>query len=265
MTDRDIDQRALRAYRLGRVREELVRRDYAAAILYDPINIRYATGTSNMQVWVLHNPARYVFVPADGPVVLFEFHGSVHLSDGIETVDEVRPTNSWYYFAAGPRIEEKAKSWAAEIADLVATYGRGNRRVAVDRLDPAGCWALQDLQITIHSGQEVLEQARCIKAPVELEAMKASIAVCEESMRRMHEALKPGITENELWSVLHQTNIARRRVDRDAIARFWAAHQPLVPGMRRSGHRDRGHGQLRHRPDRPVRLLCGYLARLAVR
>ena len=32
--------------------------------------------------------------------------------------------------------------------------------------------------------------------------------VCDLAIRRMREALTPGITENQLWSLLHETNIA---------------------------------------------------------
>ena len=46
-----IDQTMMRQYRLRRVRDQLAAMDYAGALLFDPINIRYATGTSNMQVW----------------------------------------------------------------------------------------------------------------------------------------------------------------------------------------------------------------------
>src|SRR3546814_20506041 len=59
------DKAALRAWRLGRLRQELKARDYAGALLYDPINIRYACDVRNMQVWCLHNAARYVFVPTE--------------------------------------------------------------------------------------------------------------------------------------------------------------------------------------------------------
>src|SRR3546814_13997513 len=60
------DKAALRAWRLGRLRQELEARDYAGALLYDPIHIRYACDVRNMQVWCLHNAARYVFVPTEG-------------------------------------------------------------------------------------------------------------------------------------------------------------------------------------------------------
>ncbi|TIX55019.1 MAG: aminopeptidase P family protein, partial [Mesorhizobium sp.] len=60
---------AMRQYRLDRIRAELKRRDYAGALLYDPINIRYATDSTNMQLWVAHNPTRHCFVATEGPVV----------------------------------------------------------------------------------------------------------------------------------------------------------------------------------------------------
>ena len=207
--DDEVDLKALRAYRLDRVRQELRRRDYAAVVLYDPINIRYATDSSNMQVWTLHNAARYAFVPTEGPVVLFDFHGCAHMSDGLDTVDEVRPAQSWYYFAAGPRGVERAGLWAAEIDDLVRRHGGGNRRLALDRVEPPGAAALEALGVTLHDGQELMEQARRIKSADEIRAMRASIEVCEAAMAAMHQALRPGITENQLWSILHQVNIAR--------------------------------------------------------
>src|SRR6266436_3126146 len=99
-----IDQKKLRARRLDRVRAELKRRDYMGCLLADPINIRYATGSRNMQVWTLHAPARWAFVP----VVLYEFMSSKHVNDGIETIDEIRPSTPFIYFLAGSRSAEKA-------------------------------------------------------------------------------------------------------------------------------------------------------------
>ena len=56
------------------------RLDLAAIVVADPINIRYATDSANMQVWCLHNPVRYAFVATEGPVILFD-SGCAHLSD----------------------------------------------------------------------------------------------------------------------------------------------------------------------------------------
>ena len=203
-----IDMRALRAYRLGRVRERLRAQDCAGCVLYDPINIRYATGSRNMAVWTLHNAVRYCFVATEGLVVIFDFHNCGHLSDGLETVDEVRPATAWYYFGAGPRLDEQAEAWAAEIADLVRAHGGGNRRLAIDNCNPEGAAALARHDIEVRSGQEVMELARSIKSSGEIACMRASIAVCEAAMAEMRERLEPGMTENQLWAILNEVNAA---------------------------------------------------------
>ncbi|MGH7212850.1 MAG: aminopeptidase P family N-terminal domain-containing protein, partial [Acetobacteraceae bacterium] len=145
-----IDMARMRGYRMGRLQAELKRLDYAGAVLYDPINIRYATGSRNMAVWTLHNPARYAFIPAEGKAVIFDFHGCAHLSDGIETIGEVRPARSWFFFASGSRVTEKAELWAREIVDLVEERCGANRRIAFDRLDPHGAKFLEAAGIEIH-------------------------------------------------------------------------------------------------------------------
>lgn len=207
--DSEVDLAALRAYRLERVRHELVRRDYAAIVLYDPINIRYATDTSNMQVFTLHNPLRYAFVPAHGPVTMFEPSECLHLARGIETVDEVRPATTWHYLGAGSRRREKAGRWAAELADLIRDCGGENRRLAIDLCEPIGAGELEALGLSLHDGQEVMEEARLIKSDEEITAISEALAACEAGMHAMREALEPGITENQLWAILHYENIAR--------------------------------------------------------
>lgn len=210
VTSRDLprpDERVLDLERLSRLRQQLKAHDCAAGVFYDPTNIRYATGTSNMQVYSLHNPCRYVFVAAEGPVVLFEFAGCEHLVAGKTVVDEIRNAVAWYHFIVGNRVREKAKAWAAEIGDLVRQHGGGNNRLAVDRLDPVGLWALEAQDIQVRDGQEVINHARKIKTSQEMIAMRAAIANCEAGMQRMAEELRPGITEQDLWSHLHQANI----------------------------------------------------------
>ncbi len=202
------DMRRLRAYRLDRVRQQLKKADVAGCLLFDPINIRYATGNRNMAVWTLHNAARYCFVATEGPVVLFDYYASRHLSEGLETIDERRSAISWFFFGGGPNYRDKCKRWAAEIADLVTAHGGGNRRLAFDHCDVTGVKALAELGVEVVEGQEPLEYAREIKSDDELACMGAAISVCEAGMARMQEALVPGITENQLWAKLHETNIA---------------------------------------------------------
>ena len=202
-----VDPVALRRERLQRLQAVLKEADVAAGLFFDPINIRYATGVSNMQVWCLHNPTRYAFVATDGAVIQFEFASCEHLADGIDMITEVRPAISWTYLMAGPDSGMRAAEWAAEIADLVTRHGGDNRRIAVDRLDGAGMRALDGVGVETVGGQEVAEQARSLKTPQELNAIRASIAGCETAFQTMRDAAAPGMTERAIWSVLHQQNI----------------------------------------------------------
>lgn len=204
----EIDHSKLRADRLARFRAELVRRDYGAALLADPINIRYATGSRNMAVWTLHAPGRYAFVPVDGPVVLFEFSTSKHVSDHLDTVDELRDAISAFYFLAGPRRAEKAELWSRDIIALTQAHAGPDLRLAVDRCEP---WLAQHLLaagIHLFDAQEPAEDARMIKTFEELQCMRLAMDVCDVAVERMRAALRPGITENQLWAVLHETNVA---------------------------------------------------------
>ncbi|MGE3365823.1 MAG: M24 family metallopeptidase [Rhizobiaceae bacterium] len=207
ITVRDLP--TMRRYRLERIRAELKRHDYAGALLYDPINIRYATDSTNMQLWVAHNPTRHCFVAADGPVVLFDYFSCEHLSDHSGGVDEVRPAVSWMYLYGGELSDRRVRRWAAGIADLVRQHGGGNTRLAVDHLDAEGVSALAHLGVSVHNGEAVMENARLIKSPDEILCMRRAIVSCEAAMAEMQAALKPGISENELWAELHRGNIAR--------------------------------------------------------
>jgi Xaa-Pro dipeptidase len=203
------DLPAMRKYRLERIRTELKRRDFAGALLYDPVNIRYATDSTNMQLWVAHNPTRHCFVAAEGPVVLFDYFSCEHLSDHSGVVDEVRPAVSWIYLYGGELSGKRVQRWAAGIADLVREHGGGNKRIAVDHLDHEGVAELARLGVSVGNGEAVMENARLIKSPDEIVCMRRAIVACEAAMAEMEAALKPGISENELWAELHRGNIAR--------------------------------------------------------
>ena len=197
----------VRAYRHGRIKQKLVEHDCAAILLYDPLNIRYATDCSDMQIWTMHNAARYALVCNSGPTICFEYSNAQHLAEGLPQVDEVRPAITWFYFSAGSRVEEMAAKWADEIADLVRQHGGGNMRLAVDKMEPLGVDLLRARGIEIVEGQALTETARMIKSPDEIEIMDWTIKVCEAGMWRMRENSVAGKTENEIWAELHYENI----------------------------------------------------------
>ncbi len=197
---------AARAYRLGRLRSELQRQDCAAALLYDPINIRYAFDSSNMQVWTAHNPLRYALVFADGPGIMFEFKGCEHLNHGLPGIDELRTATGWMFMGVGAQADTFLNRWADEIDDLMREHGGSNRRIACDKLDGPGLFALQSRGLEYVEGTEITEIARSIKSPEEIELMRWTIRVCEAGMARIYEHSVRGVTERELWAHLHFEN-----------------------------------------------------------
>lgn len=195
-----------RRYRLGRLRDQMAVHDVAGLLLYDPINIRYAFDSSNMQVWTSHNPVRYALILAGGPAILWEFKGCEHLNDGLPGIDEIRTAVSWMFMTKGDKASAATGVWADEIADLLRHHGGGNIRLAIDRLDGPGLHALRSRGVIDVEGCELTERARSIKSAEEIELMRWTIRVCEAGMARIYEHSLPGATERELWAHLHFEN-----------------------------------------------------------
>ena len=195
-----------RRYRLARIREQLLAFDCAAILLYDPVNIRYALDASNMQVWTSREATRYALIFADGPAVMFEFKGCHHLCDGLEGIDEVRYSTPWNYMCAGHLDTVRAQQWADEIASLMRSHGGGNKRLAIDKVEPLGMTALQAKGLEYVEGQHLTALARAIKSEDELTLMRWTIRVCEAAMARIYANSVPGRSEQELWAELHYEN-----------------------------------------------------------
>ena len=208
------DRSALRRYRLERVREQLRGADCDAALLYDPVNIRYATDTTNMSLWTMHNAVRFAVVNTDGPVVVFEFSDGEFLDAHSEVVDEIRPAPSYTHFLAGPRADEITHRWAAEVAGLVAEHARttgslSGCRVAVDRLDLGAARALESNGIAIAAGEPLMETARTVKSVDEIRAMRCAVHACEAAIDEMEAIFEPGVSELDLWAALWAGSVRR--------------------------------------------------------
>ena len=202
----EIDFTKLRSYRLDRVKKELEKNNLEACILFDPVNVRYALDTVNMSVYNMHNLTRYCFVPLNGPIILYEYFNCEGLSKHLNLIDEIRPAISWDYFSNGDQAGTQLKKWINEIKNLSNSFFK-NRKIAIDVVNGPAVTALNNAGIEVVDAKLVLEQARVIKSPDELKCMKAAIEVCEIGINKMREELKAGMTEDELWSILHKTNI----------------------------------------------------------
>ena len=184
----DVERMALE--RLGRLQAEMAERDIGGMLLYDPVNVRYATGTRNMQVWAMHNSSRYCLVPAEGGAVVFDFVHCEHFSEHLPTVAESRPAKMWIFHISGSRRQEVMAAWAAELADEIVQRC-GNRRLAVDRLDGDPRRALEAHGIEVSFGQDLVEYARRIKTVDEQVAQHHAAVICTSALAQMRDATRP--------------------------------------------------------------------------
>jgi len=200
----------MRQTRLDRIVAERNKRDYAGVLCFDPLNIRYATDSSNMHLWITHNPSRAAFVSAEGHVVLWELHRCEHLSNYLPLINEIRTEDvGMYYFVAGDKEKEIAGRFAQQIDQLLRKHCGNNRRLAIDKIEIPGLRALDKIGVDVQNGMQVMEHARSVKGIDEINAMRCAISSCEIAVAEMRKALRPGIAEVELWAVLHGENIKR--------------------------------------------------------
>ncbi len=237
----EIDFDKLRLYRLDRVRKELVKNNLEACFLFDPVNVRYALDTVNMSVYNMHNLTRYCFVPVNGPTILYEYFNCEILSKHLNLIDEIRPAITWDYFSNGDQANLQLSKWINEVKDLSNNYFK-SKKIAIDVLNGPAVSALNKEDIEVVDAKLILEQARVIKSPDEVICMKAAIEVAEKGISKMRSELKPGMTEDELWSILHKTNIENG--GEWIECRILSSGQRTNPWMQESSNKVIQHGEI---------------------
>jgi Xaa-Pro dipeptidase len=206
--ERQVDMRAIRMYRLGRLQAALKAQGLPGILLADSINIRYASGVRLEQVQQLHHTYRTMYVSAErGCIAFSRGPGWRSLLPELETISEVRSSNS-DLSRSGVLAEERARAWAKDIVALLREEGETDLRLPADRLPAIAIEALSAAGVRIIDGVGIMEEARKIKCPEEIQLFLMAISVGEAGAYKMREALRPGVTENEVFSILHQTNIA---------------------------------------------------------
>ena len=204
----------MREYRWNRLVQHINEREYAGLLLFDPLNIRYATDSTNMQIWNMHNPFRAVLVCADGYMVIWDYKNSPFLSKFNPLVKEQRYGADLFYFARGDKSDLAADKFSNEIRVLLSEHSGNNKKLAVDKIMVNGLKALEAQGFEIKEGEELTEKARSIKGHDEILAMRCASAACENSIYQMEQFArnnvpKENVSEDEIWAILHAENIKR--------------------------------------------------------
>ncbi len=208
------DLPAMRRYRWERLVSHVIERDLGGVLMFDPLNIRYATDSTNMQLWNTHNPFRAVLVCADGYMVIWDYKNAPFLTAFNPLVKEARSGADLFYFDRGDKVGAQADVFAAEVRDLIHEHGSGNMRLAADKPMLHALRSLERIGFTVTEGEELTEKARSIKGPDEIKAMRCASHACEAAIRVMEDFARSHVgdgttCEDDIWAVLHAENIKR--------------------------------------------------------
>ena len=198
-----VDVARLKRDRLARLQGEMARLDLGGILMFDPVNVRYATGSRSSGAYNLRRFQRYALIPREGAPVLFGDMSSAQDTDELR----VRPGQVWDFFPCGVYMDEAVELWAAGVKSVLEELGIASERIGLDKLDTTGFEAAKRHAIHLADGWEAIERARSIKTPDELTLMRQAAAIADVAIDNTRRAIKPGVTEDELWSILAGTNL----------------------------------------------------------
>jgi Xaa-Pro aminopeptidase len=208
------DIQEMRRYRHKRLTQHIVDRGYAGLLMFDPLNIRYATDSTNMQLWNTHNPFRAVLLCADGYMVIWDYKNAPFLTQFNPLVREARSGADLFYFDRGDKVDVAADVFANEVRQLLAEHAPNHKKIAVDKVMLHGLRALEAQGLQVMEGEEVTEKARSVKGPDEIKAMRCASHACETACAEMERVARRDVpngnmSEDDIWAVLHAENIRR--------------------------------------------------------
>ena len=204
----------MREFRWKRLTDHIVQRGYGGLLMFDPLNIRYATDSTNMQLWNTHNPFRAVLLCSDGYMVIWDYKNSPFLSEFNPLVKEQRSGADLFYFDRGDKIDIAADKFSNEVRTLITEHSDSNMRLAVDKIMLQGLRSLEAQGFQIMEGEEVTEKCRSVKGEDEILAMRCASEACENAVAIMEQKAridvpKGNTSEDDIWAVLHAENIKR--------------------------------------------------------
>ena len=186
--------------RLANTRRVMSSLDVPVMLLRDPFNIRYVTGASNMTVFNLCVPARYLLAFADGPTILFDYLGGEHLAVGLPTIDEVRTAHGLSHVSSNGFLDDEVAAMASEVKTLVSEQLGEIGALAIDSFPFAAVDSLRGAGFMISDADVPMSRVRRVKLPLEIAYMREAMHRTMGAVRHMQSELRPGMTENEVWS-----------------------------------------------------------------
>jgi Xaa-Pro aminopeptidase len=212
-TEVQADAQALRAARRRRVLAAMEEHDIDALLLGREANARYAAGAQRL--WTAGTR------PFGPGCVVVRASGTVHL---VSTWDEGIPDDIPHDHLFGITWNPgNLLTWLQGIDGLAEA-----RRIGTDSLTPRFARLLPKVfpSADLVDAEGVLEATRRIKAPEEIDAIRAALTVAEASLAPAVAELRPGVSEHHLAAVFMDA-MARQGVTTPATQHVaWIASSP---------------------------------------
>lgn len=189
------DDARLRQARRERILAEMEAADVDVLVLGREANARYVSGAPRL--WTAGSRA---FGPG---CVLVRATGAVHLlSTWDEGIPDDIPRDHLYGISFNP---------ARLLQVLQGIDGASTARtVATDALTPGAAQMLPEAfpVAELVDGEQLLQRARSVKTPLEVEAIRRAVGIAERSLAAALAALEPGVTERHLTGVFMEAMAA---------------------------------------------------------
>ncbi len=201
-----VDYDRLRAYRLGRAKEQLEKNKIGSFLCFDFNNIRYITGIT-LGEWARDKMGRYSLLPRGHEPILFESGSAAAARRMHAPWMEGRIRNSRTWARGGvPQTREVCEALGKELYGILAEFGLEKEPVAVDLVDMNLLNGLRAGGITeVVDAQSPLLDARLIKSPDEVQLLRAAASMADAGYDTVVRNLRPGIKENELVGLINET------------------------------------------------------------
>jgi Xaa-Pro aminopeptidase len=203
---RKIDFEKLRNDRLERAKAQLNKDGLGAILLFDSDNIRYVT-SFNVLHYTRRDPRYYALLPRNGDPYLWCIGGSSEVYR--EELPWLKGNVRLGMGAVDWLIRESATygGFAKEIVDILAAHNLLNEPLGIDGIPTGEVLALpaifEKLGVkSLVNGRRTMLEARKIKTKEEIQLMRISAAIAEAAFADVRDAIRPGVTENELAGII---------------------------------------------------------------
>lgn len=237
-----VDVPALNAERLARAQASLGAAGIAAAVLFDPGNVRYATCDGPFLVANLHCSYRWALVFAESPPVLWESAEAMHVARERWPGGDIRPAHAFTFFGSGPNSAADAATAMAAVDDELRSRGLGDAPLGVDRAETVVFLALAALGRRVVDAVPAIESARAVKSATELAIHRENARLTDLAVGGFLRRMAPGMTELELWAVLAQETVSHGALH--AESRLLSSGPRTNPWMQEATHRVVGDGEM---------------------